>query len=47
VKGNVVASGNVLRNAVSFDDKDVEYKIQSYNKMNGIMRQSFGKQMSR
>jgi hypothetical protein len=33
-----------LENTISFDNKDIEFKIQTYNKMNGIIRQSFGKQ---
>jgi hypothetical protein len=42
-----VSEFKYLRNTVSFDNKNIELKIKTYNKMNGINRQSFGKQIPR
>jgi hypothetical protein len=34
-------------NIIFFGNKDIEFKVQTCNKVNGIIRQTFGKQMSR
>jgi hypothetical protein len=43
----LVSEFKYLENTVSFASKGVGFKIQTYNKTNGIIRRSFGKQMFR
>jgi hypothetical protein len=45
--GDQVSEFKYQGNTISFHNKDVEFKIQTYIKMSGIMRQTFGKPVSR
>jgi hypothetical protein len=42
-----VSGFKYMGNTVSFDNRDIEFKIQTYNKMNEVIRQSFRTEMSR
>jgi hypothetical protein len=42
-----VSEFKYIGNTVPFDSKHIEFKIQTDNKINGIIRRSFGKQMFR
>jgi hypothetical protein len=37
---------NYLGSLISNEEKDINAKFQRYNKMNGIIKQHFGKQMT-
>jgi hypothetical protein len=41
-----VSNFNYLRNLISYEEKYIKAKLQSYNKMNGIIKQCFGKYMA-
>jgi hypothetical protein len=41
-----VTEFNYLGSKISECKKDVEYKLQTYNRINGIIKRNFGKQMS-
>jgi hypothetical protein len=41
-----VSSFNYLGNLIPNEEKDINIKLQRYNKMNGIIKQHFGKHMT-
>jgi hypothetical protein len=41
-----VSSFNYLGNLISNEEKDINIKLQRYNKMNGIIKRNFGKYMT-
>jgi hypothetical protein len=41
-----VSSFNCLGNLISNEEKDINIKLQRYNKMNGIIKRHFGKHMT-
>jgi hypothetical protein len=41
-----VSNFNYLGSLISNEEKDVNAKLQRYNKMNGIIKRHFGKQMT-
>jgi hypothetical protein len=41
-----VSNYNYLGSLISNEEKDINAKLQGYNKMNGIIKQHFGKQMT-
>jgi hypothetical protein len=41
-----VSSFNYLGNLISNDEKDINIKLQIYNKINGIIKRHFGKHMT-
>jgi hypothetical protein len=42
-----VSSFNYLGNLISNEEKDINIKLQIYNKMNGIIKRNFRKHMSK
>jgi hypothetical protein len=41
-----VSNLNYLGGLISNEEKDINAKLQRYNKMNGIIKRHFGKQMT-
>jgi hypothetical protein len=41
-----VSNFNCLGSLISNEEKDINAKLQRYNKMNGIIKQHFGKHMT-
>jgi hypothetical protein len=41
-----VTEFNYLGSKISEYKKDMEYKLQTYNRINGLIKRTFGKQMS-